>query len=114
MDRSRALAPTSERRNNAPRASRSAPSASGRPRVRAAEGFEGDWRLNAAGGWELSRRRTLSWREFSRGWTCDHSRMRYCCRRPSHPIASEGSGVPVSCGHLVCPCGLAWDEGAEK
>lgn len=33
-------------------------------------------------------------------WECDHSGMRYCCKTP--------------CGHLVCDCGLAWDEGAEK
>lgn len=34
------------------------------------------------------------------GWLCNHEKMRYCCDRP--------------CGHLVCPCGLTWDEGAER
>lgn len=66
--------------------------------VRPPGGFEGDWRQNDQGGWELSRRRTLPFPELESGWTCDHRRMRYCCRKP--------------CGHLVCPCGLAWDEGA--
>ena len=31
-------------------------------------------------------------------WECDHSEMRECC---------EGRG------HFACPCGIAWDEGAE-
>lgn len=69
-------------------------------RVRPRGGFEADrWELQGEA-WEPVTRRSLSWAEFSRGWTCDHSKMRYCCRRP--------------CGHLVCSCGLAWDEGAER
>jgi hypothetical protein len=29
---------------------------------------------------------------------CDHRAIHYCC--------------PTPCGHLVCRCGLSWDEGA--
>jgi hypothetical protein len=32
--------------------------------------------------------------------TCEHRPIRYCC--------------PTACGHLVCSCGLSWDEGAER
>jgi len=32
------------------------------------------------------------------GAACDHAAMTECC---------DG------CGHFSCPCGVAWDEGAE-
>lgn len=32
---------------------------------------------------------------------CDHRKMQYCCHGKQ-------------CGHLICACGLSWDEGAEK
>lgn len=35
-----------------------------------------------------------------RALTCDHRPLQYCC--------------PIPCGHLVCACGLSWDEGAER
>jgi hypothetical protein len=72
----------------------------GGSRVRAPGGFEESEHVLRDGVWVPRIRRTLPWRELSLGWTCDHRWMRYCCRR--------------RCGHLVCRCGLAWDEEAQK
>ncbi len=54
------------------------------------------------GEWVPRRQRSISWRDFSLGWTCSHRRMRSHCH-------------PKECGHLEClDCGLFWDEGAES